>query len=57
MILHRFSRFETFPSGYSLLEKVRAYFYRISDCKHPDSIDLGDEDHQYLYCFRCASPL
>ena len=45
-----------FPLGYGLIDKFRAVFYRVFGCDHPSNmfIDLGDEDHEFWYCFKCG---
>lgn len=45
----------TFFLGSSKLEKIAAIFFRLFGCNHPDPYlqDLGDEEHRYMYCFRC----
>lgn len=47
--------FTNFAYGISFSEKVSVGWARISGCTHPDPFlnDLGDEDNQYWYCFRC----
>jgi len=39
------------------LEKVRAFCWRMRGCNHdgPFFIDCGDEDHVWMYCFRCRT--
>ena len=51
--------FTHFAYGITFFEKVVAVGARVSGCTHPDPFlnDLGDEDHEWWYCFRCHRKL
>lgn len=41
--------------GASLRDKIEARIWRLKGCDHdtPMCHNVGDEDHIYVYCFRC----
>jgi hypothetical protein len=45
--------------GINWIEKLKIVFWRVIGCNHdtPACLDLGDEDHEYWYCFRCRTKL
>ncbi len=47
--------FKDFALGTTFIDKVVAVWYRIFGCDHEGSffIDVGDEEHEDWYCFRC----
>lgn len=42
-----------------ILDKILVFYWRLIKCNHdtPMCLDVGDEDHIYLYCFRCMRKL
>ena len=48
-----------FPAGYTFTEKLITFWYRVFGCKHPieNIVDLGDEEHQVVFCTRCTREL
>ena len=51
--------FNGFAWGQSWLEKLAVVFWRIRGCDHDGNfcVDIGDEEHQVWYCFRCDTEL
>ena len=46
-----------YPLGTSRWEKIMIAWWRFRGCDHDTQmhLDVGDEDHRYMYCFRCGT--
>lgn len=49
--------FLPYPLSNSRLESLHAFWWRVRGCNHDceQHIDCGDEEHIWVYCFRCCS--